>query len=458
MTNEAGSHWEPQPAGAAWIAAQLQEFRLQHPDVIPFELLLKERTGTRIVDWIDHLHVTSIAGIEAAGFVQAADGWYEHPGALLPVVKLAARPRMMLRVDSVIDFAAANLFRFQIEVHGSPGDIRREALFRNEIATVDFGVIERNGCSIRCDVPPVTDRTNVEIQSVGEMLRLRQRKFATISDAFESTERLIQNAVDRVGRNVACHLYFEAERNYWQARNRAGQIQYMRQASIGVGWGNHDHHTYRSSRICFSRLIGLLEQLGFECRERFYAGREAGWGAQVIEQPTCGIVIFADVDLSADEIAGDFSHHPLSSRSSLGTIGLWCALHGEALFEAGLHHLECQFDFNGARQQLEAFGVHCMKPFTDFPFLRQCFTEGERWNVDPDRITAAERMGWITSDQASRFTREGAIGSHLEILERNDGYRGFNQTGINEIIRNTDPRFNPERSGASPMALTLRLK
>ncbi len=69
MTNEAGSHWEPQPAGAAWIAAQLQEFRLQHPDVIPFELLLKERTGTRIVDWIDHLHVPSIAGIEAAGFV-----------------------------------------------------------------------------------------------------------------------------------------------------------------------------------------------------------------------------------------------------------------------------------------------------------------------------------------------------------------------------------------------------
>ena len=29
---------------------------------------------------------------------------------------------------------------------------------------------------------------------------------------------------------------------------------------------------------------------------------------------------------------------------------------------------------------------------------------------------------------------------HLEILERNDGYKGFNQTGISEIIRETDPR------------------
>jgi hypothetical protein len=28
----------------------------------------------------------------------------------------------------------------------------------------------------------------------------------------------------------------------------------------------------------------------------------------------------------------------------------------------------------------------------------------------------------------------------LEILERNDGYKGFNQTGISEIITATDPR------------------
>jgi hypothetical protein len=28
----------------------------------------------------------------------------------------------------------------------------------------------------------------------------------------------------------------------------------------------------------------------------------------------------------------------------------------------------------------------------------------------------------------------------MEILERNDGYKGFNQTGISEIITRTDPR------------------
>ena len=35
---------------------------------------------------------------------------------------------------------------------------------------------------------------------------------------------------------------------------------------------------------------------------------------------------------------------------------------------------------------------------------------------------------------------QGAIGSHLENLERNEGFKGFNQTGVSEIIAATDPR------------------
>ena len=65
-------------------------------------------------------------------------------------------------------------------------------------------------------------------------------------------------------------------------------------------------------------------------------------------------MIFADVDLSPDEVAGDFAHEPLAERSELGTVGLWCELHGEAFLEAGMHHLECQFDFEAARAQLAA--------------------------------------------------------------------------------------------------------
>ena len=50
------------------------------------------------------------------------------------------------------------------------------------------------------------------------------------------------------------------------------------------------------------------------------------------------------------------------------------------------------------------------------------------------------RKGQITESQAAQFRKDGAIGSHLENLERNDGYKGFNQKGVSEIIAKTDPR------------------
>jgi hypothetical protein len=144
--------------------------------------------------------------------------------------------------------------------------------------------------------------------------------------------------------------------------------------------------------------------------------------------------------MSPEELMGDFAHDPLPQREELGTVGLWCELHGEAFLEAGMHHLEAQFDFDASREQLAAAGVKTMAPFTDFAFLRQAFTQGETWQVAPQRLARLQAQNRITPEQADRFRREGAVGSHLEILERNDGYKGFNQTGVSEIITRTDPR------------------
>ena len=209
-----------------------------------------------------------------------------------------------------------------------------------------------------------------------------------------------------------------------------------------LGWANHDHHTYRSSRESFTSLIAFLEKLGFECRERFYAGREAGWGAQVIEHHATGVTIFADVDMSPEELAQDFSHEPLAPRNELGTVGLWCALHGEAFLQAGMHHLECQFDFAATRDQLKQVGIDTMPPFTDFAYLRQAFTRGEQWQVDPARVNDLrwEEIDYRTTGRSVFEVNGARLGSHMEILQRDDGYKGFNQTGINEIIAATDPR------------------
>jgi len=232
----------------------------------------------------------------------------------------------------------------------------------------------------------------------------------------------------------------EVERKYWQYKNTAGQQQKNRQDRIGMGWANHDHHTFRSSRERFHLLVRLFEILGFHCRERFYAGKEAGWGAQVMENPQSGLVLFLDVDLTDEEIEFDFAHHPLPSLKKLGTVGLWCALHGDSILSSGMHHLEAQFLFEDLTKDLAGIGVSMMEPFSSFPYLKQAFTAGERWKVSPKKIHHLVEEGKISHQEADRFLKDGAIGSHLENLQRREGYKGFNQKNVSLIIKKTDPR------------------
>jgi hypothetical protein len=105
-----------------------------------------------------------------------------------------------------------------------------------------------------------------------------------------------------------------------------------------------------------------------------------------------------------------------------------------------MHHLEARFDFVGLRDQLQGQGVNTMKPFSDFAFLRQAFTEGERWPVRRERAELLVRLGLLTKQQAATFLRDGAIGSHLENLQRHGGFKGFNQKAVSAIIAATDPR------------------
>jgi hypothetical protein len=187
-------------------------------------------------------------------------------------------------------------------------------------------------------------------------------------------------------------------------------------------------------------LITILETFGFRPRERFYAGAEAGWGAQVMEQPVCRFAVFADVDLSPDEVEGDFAHRPLAPRQALGTVGLWCALHGESMLGAGLHHVAARLAFEQATWDLAARGVEMMQPFSDFSYLKQAFSRAERWPVAPERLDRLAAGGQIDEAQRGRFAEQGAVGSHLENIQRGEGFKGFNQQTVSDIIQRTDPR------------------
>jgi hypothetical protein len=442
-------HWEPQPAAQTLIKELVADFLERCPRAKELADRMLHETATRFIDWIDHIQAPRTLELRErlleVGFRHnpdpGASDRYTHPGAMFPQVILVEGPmtRVGIKVDFVADFLAAHMISNDYPIYGDPfSPLRMAPAFRGNNA--ELWVVERQGYQ-GFAVPESDAQRTVRAIKALESFRRRERNWPTDEQGFQRVNSLIDAAIANLGPDQTCALFFMAERDYWQRRNRAGQIQYERQNRLGLGWGNHDHHTFRSSRENFPRLIAVLEKLGFRCRERFYAGHEAGWGAQVLEQPNAGITIFADVDLSPDEVAGDFAHEPvLAPRKELGTIGLWVGLHGESMLQAGMHHLECQFDFDALRAQLAAAHVGTMKPFTNMPHLRQAFTEGERWAVSEERIQRLLEAGYITQQQAMNFRMDGAIGSHLENLERNDGFKGFNQQAVSDIIARTDPR------------------
>ena len=412
---------------------------------------LRQRTGTDFYEWVDHfsLDTEHAEELQAVGLiretVEAPTGTevYYHPRAMMPRILLKRGgssgqipSSLAIRTESLADLIARQ--NLLTEIQGAYGGGLRQGLIADEKNHKLLGV-ERLGYRGFLIDPPNSDRVEAVVK-VREMWRARKRNFSDDGEGVAHALDLQKKAIRLVGPDVACDLFFMEERSYWELRNRAGQIQKRRQDSFGLGWSNHDHHTFRSSRPLFADLIEFLLRFGFQKRERYYAGAEAGWGAQILEHYTTGITVFADVDLMPQETRIDFSVERLPEAPRLSTVGLWCGLHGDSFLQAGMHHLEARFDFSVLREHLAAEGVTTMKPFSDFPFLKQAFTEAERWQVDPERVQALLAKKQITGEQADNFIKSGAVGSHLENLQRKGGFKGFNQKSVSVIIEATDPR------------------
>ena len=436
--------WTTQPAAAAVVRSTLDSALAQVPAANALASRLLDDLGVRLLDLLDHLRIAD-AGTVAA-FREA--GWEEDPmkpGVLRNLTGLfpAVLPggngtTVAFKVEYVHEFVAAQ--RLEAPIDGAMhAPFRRVRLA--EADGVAFDAIERRG-STGFEPQDFSATQLRDARLVLQAFRARRRSFDSIDAGYDAIDALVSHATAVLGTDWACWLWLRAEREYWESRNRAGRIQKARQDAHGIGWANQDHHTYDSSREWFHRCVGVLETLGFECRELFYAGDAAGWGSQILEQPAIGSVIFADIDLAPDELDIDFAHLHLERLPFLRRAGLWCALHGESMLESGINHLECMYDHVRMQAGLEATGVSFMPPFSDFPHLYQALTAGEWWPVDPARVDALERAGLIGAEQAEDFRLHGAIGSHLENLERNDGFKGFNQPGIDGVLRIIDPRQN----------------
>lgn len=433
------------------LATHINAFLAKNPAAARLAQRTHDETGTEFFEWTDHFIVSANheKAFRAAGFTtDPSDAPVNHtvlahPHAMLPrvIVSLEAAPSaaplsLAVRPEFLADFMAR---------HGLAGEPTGEPCSRYRVITVSeengtrFQAVERLGYRGFIVSEPHRDFAE-SVLKVRELWRTRKRDFASDDQAVRHAFEVQARCIGLVGVDVACELFFAEERHFWELRNRAGRVQKRRQDLLGLGWANHDHHTFRCSRRYFPDLVKFMENLGLAKRERFYAGAEAGWGAQVMETPTVGIVVFADVDLQPEEVDRDYAAERLPEVPFVRTVGLWCGLHGDSFLQAGMHHLEARFNHPLLREQLAAEGIATMKPFSDFPFLKQAFTEGERWPVNPARVELLRKKGLITDEQAKGFVKDGAIGSHLENLERKGGFKGFNQKAVSAIIAATDPR------------------
>ena len=440
-------HWQREPQAELLLQEVIQQALSRNSFLRKLQDKLSSQCNTRLFDWIDHIEMAASDELEkkikAAGFVAVEDHFFHHPGAQLPSIVIkpqgASGYAVAISVDSIAYFQMVHGLCCLIE--GTPLSGYRRSIVSRE-GDVEVMVIERRGSRSREPLITSPD-TLATIYRLYEKWQLRPRHADTLDEEIAHIRQAIviaEEMVACVGTGMAAHIVLDVERAFWQSKNYAGQIQKSRQDRVGMGWANHDHHTFRSSRCHFQQIIHLFEILGFTCRERFYAGKEAGWGAQVMEHTIARFVLFIDVDLAEDEVNVDFAHDTLPPRSQLGTIGLWCGLHGESLLAAGMHHLEAQFSFHDLEKALAGLGVQMMAPFSNFSYLKQAFTKAEIWPVSHTRLERLLKNNSITQEQASRFMKEGALGSHLENLQRQEGFKGFNQKNVSAIIHDTDPR------------------
>lgn len=441
--------WKCQPEAENFCLELLAEACKLNSDLASLQESLLSTTSTRLFDWVDHFAIANSEQnekrLQACGYVPRSAGMdyrvFSHPGAQLPRIVMHDHDAPLLGVavgvEHISDYLMAHGLSGHIE--GTPLSGYRRCLLSTE-NNVPFWVVERRYSESM--EPTYPDESSIGYYyQAKELWKTRPRHpKGSEEELMSETLSIASELISLVGRDEAAWIVFECEREYWQSRNHAGQLQKNRQDRLGMGWANHDHHTFRSSRKLFPQLVRLFEMLGFSCRERFWAGAEAGWGAQVVENPRCRLVLFLDVDLLPEEINIDFAHHALPEISKYNTVGLWCALHGDSVLQAGLHHLEAQFMFESLTSDLSQQGVGMMEPFSNFPYLKQAFTQAEMWRVNPERVDRLLQAGAINAEQASKFNREGAVGSHLENLQRREGYKGFNQKNVSFIIQATDPR------------------
>lgn len=446
--------WELYPEVELFLQKQVDKFLRDHSFLRDLAKIIEGQTSTRFIDWVDHIvlpekdvdfeHLVRL-GFEERGNSDLPDGarlFYYAGSVLFPfLVHDKSVAELALKVGKLEYFFYTYVHARGKKIEGERFSPYKRLVLKEEDVFL-LRAVERRGYAGFV----VKDSNDIEeYKKALKAFSSRKRFFETDEEGLQETENLVKSQLERLDRSRVADAFFRSEREYWLCRNKIAQFQKSIQDNFGLAWANHDHHTFRCSRRNFAHVIRIFEQMGLNLRESFHAGEQAGWGAQVLEQPDCNVVVFADLDLGIEEKDTDFAHKELEPREELGTVGLWVGLHGESILQGGMHHLAARYDFERLKTDLTNLGLGMRPPFSYFEFLKQAFTSGEFWQVSEGRAKKLLDEKLITEEQFNVFLKEGALGSHLENIERRQGFKGFNQDSVSVIIKATDPREQKTR-------------
>lgn len=416
-----------------FVGDLLREACESNDDVLMISEKIQEHTPTTLRDWIESFTLSGalLYEIEELGYRLRSTVYgqklYVHPQGIFPVLRVFPGPVQVVR-GITIKVESLSVFRylsgFYGEIDGTPGSGYSRILLSDKGGVLLFAA-EKNS-----DAWMPEDLETGEIQELLDARNLivqRRRLFDPDENAWHSTERLIDRVLGLVGKDRCASLFLENERRFWEARNSPAKYMKSQQDKLGLGWGNHDHHTFRCRRRHFHSFIRLLKTMGFEYRNKILvrSSPEPGWGVLIMDHPGTGAVISADVDILPEEFEADFGNDELNDLEGFGPVGLWTALHGESILEAGMHHLGARYNYTALKEQLARVNIDIMEPFTDLPYFKQAYVHGERWFVTRMRLENLRKFPSIGEEDLNNIAANGVLGSFLECTHRAEGYRGF---------------------------------
>lgn len=414
MTLSDGLNYAEAQASVRSIVAQAIE---RTPAAQTLAQSLLDRCAISIFDMIDHITLPDTGLVERLGWTYLGGAW-QAPHPLLPTVIASPSPQIGLRVEALEEFLDA--IGSGAPIHGTPFGPCRTATFISE-NEISFCAVERVGW--RSPEPATISARLIRRARIHQQIfRTRRRQFQNIERALTYTLRLAQAAAADIGPQWAGALFAKAEREYWQAKSALAALQHRRQREAGVGWCTNTSLAYASSRENLPILTLILETLGYRQRADLVRRNDTSdWAALPFKPPPGAPLILVNFDFGSHEIVEEVVRGSASPLTWLGRPGIWCALHGESILDAGLQGISAHYDDARAQRLMTNDIAQRDQPRAVKHPIHDHLTHCEHRAVSPGRTGALEREGYLPPLQTETYRLLGAGASFFAITPNSGG-------------------------------------